>query len=91
MPITKSAKKSLRKEGRRKALNMGNKKSVKDLKKQILSLVKENKKKEAQGLLGKYYKKVDKSAKAGTIKKNTANRKKARMAKAVTETQKQKL
>ncbi len=81
MPITKSAKKAVRKEAKRRTLNLGYKKKIKELKKQLLLLIKEKKTKEATGLLPKYYKTVDKAAKVGTIKKNAANRKKSSLAK----------
>jgi len=74
MPITKSAKKALKKEHRNRALNLVYKKKIKDLKKEILK----TKNKE---LLPKYYKAVDKAAKKGIIKKNTASRKKSRLTK----------
>ncbi|MBU3964217.1 30S ribosomal protein S20 [Patescibacteria group bacterium] len=77
MPIKKAAIKSLRKERRNRASNLRYKKTIKDLQKQILSLKKENKIKEALELLPKYYKAVDKAAKENVIKKNTANRKKS--------------
>jgi len=79
MPISKSGKKSLRQELRRRVYNRQKKQVIKNLKKQILSLVKEGKIKEAQSLFSKYYKAVDKAAKVGTIKKNTAARKKSRI------------
>jgi small subunit ribosomal protein S20 len=81
MPITKSAKKGLRKERRNKALNLGYRKRMKDLGKEIASLISAGKTQEAKVLLVKYYKTVDKAAKMGTIKKNTAGRKKSTLAK----------
>ena len=79
MPITKSAKKSLRQETKRRARNLKYKKKIKDLKKQILNLVNQKKIKEVQELLPNFYKTVDKAAKVGVIKKNTASRKKSRL------------
>ena len=81
MPISKSGKKSLRKELKRRAYNRKKKLEIKNLKKQIVSLNKEGKTKEAKVLLPKFYKAVDKAAKVGVIKKNTAARKKSRTSK----------
>lgn len=81
MPITKSAKKSIRQNLRRKSKNAFHKKRVKDLAKKIQVLVKENKIKEALELLPQFYKILDKAAKVGIIKKNTASRRKSRISK----------
>ncbi len=81
MPITKSAKKSVRQNLRRKSRNAFHKKRVKDLLKKVQTLVKENKIKEAQELLPQVYKILDKAAKVGVIKKNTASRRKSRITK----------
>lgn len=83
MPITKSAKKSLRQSKKRRARNIRQKEAFKDIIKNIRKLVLENKKKEAEKLLPKAYKAIDKAAKAGVIKKNTADRKKSRLTKLV--------
>ncbi|PIS34358.1 MAG: 30S ribosomal protein S20 [Parcubacteria group bacterium CG08_land_8_20_14_0_20_43_9] len=77
MPITKSAIKSLRKESRNRAANLRYIKKIKALQKQILSLKKDDKIKEANDLLPEFYKIVDKAAKENIIKKNTAARKKS--------------
>jgi len=84
MPITKSAKKALRKERRNHARNLVYKNKIKELKKQILKLKKVKKEKEAQELLPKYYKAVDKAVKEKVLKKNTGARKKSRMSKFLT-------
>jgi len=81
MPISKSGKKTLRQELKRRAYNSKKKQAIKNLKKQIVSLVKEGKTKEAKNLLPEYYKAVDKAAKVRIIKKNTAARKKSRITK----------
>ncbi|MEA3453119.1 MAG: 30S ribosomal protein S20 [Patescibacteria group bacterium] len=81
MPISKSGKKTLRQELKRRVYNNSKKQAIKDLKKKILALVKEEKRKEANNLLPEYYKAVDKASKVGIIKKNTAARKKSRMTK----------
>ncbi len=81
MPISKSGKKSLRQELKRRAYNNKKKLEIKNLKKQIVSLNKEGKIKEAESLLPQYYKTVDKATKKGIIKKNTSARKKSRISK----------
>jgi len=83
MPITKSAKKALRQNKKRRARNIRRKRAFKDIIKTIRKLVLENKKEEAKKLLPKAYKAIDKAAKTGVIKKNTASRKKSRLTKLV--------
>lgn len=88
MPIKKSAKKALRQSKKRRARNLGRKKKIKDLTKEIRNLISQKKIKEAKALLPQIYKILDKAAKAGTIKKNTASRKKSRITKLVNTTPK---
>jgi len=83
MAITKSAKKALRQSIRRRAKNLAYKDKIKSLLKEARSLVSQKKIKEAKALLSKIYKALDKAAKKGVIKKNTASRKKSRIAKAM--------
>jgi len=83
MPITKSAKKALRQNVKRKARNIIYKKKMRSLIKKVRVLVKENKTKEAKNLLPQVFKILDKSAKVKVIKKNTASRKKARITKLI--------
>jgi len=81
MPITTSAKKALRGSLVKKAMNDRNKKNVKESIKKIEKLVKEKKGAEAKKLLPEAYSVIDKAAKRGVLKKNTASRKKARLSK----------
>lgn len=81
MPITKSAKKALRGSLRKKAVNDRSKKIMKDSIKKIEKLVKEKNKIEAKKNLPSVYSVIDKAAKKGVIKKNTASRKKSRLSK----------
>ena len=81
MPITKSAKKAIRQSERRKTANLVYKNKMKDLIKKIRNLVLEKKTEEARKILPQAYKILDKSAKEGIIKKNTASRKKSRITK----------
>lgn len=80
MPITKSAKKALRQNKRRQALNIKRKESLKKTLRQFQRLVSDKKIKEAKEYLPRAYKMLDKSAKWGIIKKNNASRKKSRLA-----------
>lgn len=83
MPITKSAKKALRQNIKRRQRNLQKKKRVKSLIKEIKSLVAQKKIEEAKKLLPLTYKALDKIAKVGVIKKNTASRKKSRITKMI--------
>jgi len=83
MPITKSAKKAVRQNQRRKARNLIYKKKMKGLIKELRLLVAKKKTEDAKKLLPQVYKILDKTAKVGIIKKNTAGRKKSRITKLV--------
>jgi len=56
---------------------------MKDLVKKVRDLVSKKKTEEAKKLLPQVYKILDKTAKVGIIKKNTASRKKSRITKLV--------
>ena len=81
MPITKSAKKALRQSLKRRKRNLVYKNKIKELTKKVISLAAEKKIEEAKKNLPQLYKILDKSAKVGIIKKNTASRKKSRITK----------
>jgi len=83
MPITKSAKKALRQNKRRREKNLRKFGVLKETIKKFKKLIAENKKEEAIKLLPQLYKVIDKSSKGGLIKKNTANRKKSRLTKMI--------
>ena len=83
MPITKSAKKALRQNVRRKARNLIYKNKIKDLIKKAKNLILEKKIEEAKKLLPQIYKVLDKAAKVNVIKKNMASRKKSRITKLI--------
>ena len=78
MPITQSAKKALRGSLRKKLVNDRRKKALKESVKEVEKLAKTDTK-GAKALLSKAYSAIDKAAKKGVIKKNTASRKKARL------------
>ena len=87
MPITKSAKKALRQSLRRRARNIQKKKKLKDLLKEVQNLISQKKIGEAKKLLPQVYKLLDKAAKTGLIKENTAARKKSRITKLIAKSQ----
>ena len=79
MPIKKSAKKALRQSKRRRIRNLKRKTAAKDVVKKIKKLIVAKKIKEAEKLVPLAYKAIDKAAKTGVIKKNTASRRKSRL------------
>ncbi len=79
MPISKSAKKSHRASLRKKAFNDKRKKTMKEVVKSVKSAIVDQKPEDANKLLPDAYKAIDKAAKRGVIKKNTASRKKSRL------------
>jgi len=83
MPIKESAKKALRQSKKREKRNKKRKTAYKKLRKEILELVKQGKKEEAQKLLPEFQKAVDKAAKKNTVHQNKAARLKGQMAKKV--------
>ena len=80
MPITKSAKKAVKSSKRKRLFNLRRlsamKSSVNEVKK--LAVAKSS---DAMKFLSEAYKAIDKAMKNGVIKKNTAARKKSRLAK----------
>jgi small subunit ribosomal protein S20 len=81
MPITKSTKKRLRQNPVRREVNAKRISEMKKLMKEALSLLSQQNKAEVEKMLPNIYKAIDKAAKRGVIKKNTAARKKSRIAK----------
>ena len=79
MPVIESAKKSLRQNKKRKKENKEFKKRMKESIKEIRDLVEEENLEEAEKKLSTTYKAIDKAAKNGVIKDNTAARKKSRL------------
>ena len=79
MPITSSAKKALRAGDNKKVFNLRRKLEMNKVVKEVRSLVADKKVADAAKLLPKAYQALDKAAKTQLIKKNTADRKKARL------------
>jgi small subunit ribosomal protein S20 len=83
MAITSSAKKAIRVSLRKKAINDRRTKTLKETVKNLEKAVKAGKKDEALKMLPSAYAAIDKAAKRGVIKKNTASRKKSRLSRIV--------
>ena len=83
MPITGSAKKAIRVSKRKKVVNDRRIKNMKEAVRNIEKAVKAGKKDDAAKMLSQAFQAVDKAAKRGVIKKNTAGRKKARLSRLV--------
>ncbi|MDB4991777.1 MAG: ribosomal protein small subunit ribosomal protein [Parcubacteria group bacterium] len=82
MAITSSAKKAHRASLKKHVFNVRRKRVLTDATKSVKKLIITDVK-EARESLSKAYKAIDKAAKTGIIKKNTASRKKSRLAAAV--------
>ena len=80
MPITSSAKKAIRVSKRKKVINDRRTKNMKEAVKKIEKAIKANLKDDAAKMLSQAFAAIDKAAKRGVIKKNTASRKKSRLA-----------
>jgi small subunit ribosomal protein S20 len=81
MPITSSAKKALRSSKRKRVFNLRRKDEMNSVIKEYKKLVSAKKTTDAQKLIPKLQKAIDKAEKKGLIKKNTASRKKSRLIK----------
>ena len=83
MPITKSAKRQMRQNIKRRLYNKKIKESFKSSIKEFRKLVTDKKTKEAETLLNKIFSKLDKAAKKKVIRKNKASRLKSRLSAAL--------
>jgi small subunit ribosomal protein S20 len=83
MAKTKSAKKAYRVSERRYVFNARRKKAMKDTAKTVEKLVASKDVTKAENAIPELYKAIDKAAKNGTIKKNTAARMKSRIVKSL--------
>ena len=81
MPITRSAKKALRVSARKKSVNDRRKKALRAAIKKFEKSVKDGSK--SKELLSSAYKAIDKATKGEILNKNTAARKKSRLARLV--------
>ena len=83
MPITKGAKKAHRASLRKRVFNVRRKRTMHEVVKEVRDLISSGKKSDAEKLMPIAYKAIDKAAKRGVIKPNTAARKKSRLVAAV--------
>lgn len=79
MAVTQQAKKALRSSQRKRVFNLRRVRAMKSVVKETRELAQAGKSKEAEANLSMAYKAIDKAAKRGVIKKNTAARKKSRL------------
>lgn len=80
MPITQNAKKAHRSSERKRVFNIRRKTTMKDVVKRIRMKATAGEHEAAAEMLPQAYKAIDKAAKRGVIKDNTAARKKSRLA-----------
>ena len=83
MPNTKGAAKAMRQSRRRNVMNVAIKDKFKTAVKQVKTLIAAGKKSEAMEAMKSAMSTLDKAAKKKTILKNSASRKKSRLAKAI--------
>ena len=83
MPILKGAKKALRQNVKRRAVNEKRKTDLKSVVKKFRKMIEAKQMSEAKAYLPTLYKKLDKSEKVDLIKKNKASRLKSRLTKLV--------
>ncbi len=81
MPIKASAKKELRKNKTRRLLNLARLDAMRQAIKKIKKLALAGQKDKAKKLVAAAYQAIDKAAKRGVIKKNSAARQKSRLMK----------
>jgi len=79
MPIIKSAKKALRSSMRKRVYNVRRQQTLRDAIKAVSKSIAKGERKEAEALMRDAYQAIDKAAKRGVIKTNTAARKKSRL------------
>lgn len=88
MAITSSAKKAHRASLKKRVFNTRRAKALRETTKDVLQNVQKKNVPDAEKNLPAAYKAIDKAAKRGIIKKNTASRKKSRLARAIARTAK---
>jgi small subunit ribosomal protein S20 len=83
MAITKGAKKAIRVSARKRVYNIRRKVALHDAVKTVQTHITQEDASKAQADIAQAYKAIDKAAKRGLIKKNTAARKKSRLMKRI--------
>ncbi len=87
MPITSSAKRAIRVSERKRVFNIRRVTTMREAVKDTRKMVKEGDAAALKTQLSVAYQAIDKAAKRGVIKKNTAARKKSRLAKFIAKKQ----
>lgn len=88
MPITTGAHKAHRSSLKKHVYNVRRKTAMNDIVKKLRKMVEAGQTEDAQKMLPEAYKAIDKAAKRGVIKANTAARKKSRIAGAIVKAKK---
>ena len=88
MPITKGAQKAHRASLRKRVFNVRRTRTMNEVVKDLRKLIAGGKIKEAEEMMPQAAKAIDKAAKRGVIKDNTAARKKSRLAAAIVKNKK---
>ena len=83
MPITKGAKKAHRSSLKKRVFNMRRTRAMNEVVKDVRKLIVDGKAAEAEKMMPQAAKAIDKAAKRGVIKENTAARKKSRLVAAI--------
>lgn len=83
MAITKGAQKAHRSSLKKRVTNLRRTRAMNDVVKKVQKLISTGQTKEAEALVPKAYQAIDKAAKRGVIKDNTAARKKSRLVTAI--------
>ncbi len=86
MPITKGAKKAHSSSLKKRVFNIRRQRVMNEVVKNVRNLITAGKTKEAEAMVPEAYKAIDKAAKRGIIKANTADRKKSRLIAAILKT-----
>ncbi|NBD74030.1 30S ribosomal protein S20 [Patescibacteria group bacterium] len=79
MPITKNAQKAMRSSERKRLFNLRRTRKMRAVVKEVRDMAGAGQLKEAMAKLPEAYQAIDKAAKRGVIKDNTAARKKSRL------------
>lgn len=81
MAITKSAKKRIKSSENKRVFNLRRTRAMRDMVKKFTKAADAGDQKSASEMVPSLFKAIDKAAKRGVIKKNTAARKKSRLSK----------
>lgn len=83
MPITRGAAKAHRSSLKKRVFNVRRRRAMNEVVKEVRTLVAAGNTQEAEAKMPEAYKAIDKAAKRGIIKENTAARKKSRLVAAI--------